>query len=279
MANAIGFVDNSVKYASHAFIDTIFTLATANGWTALRDARGSSNPEIILSGPGNADYPDVIVGFRAYQDTTADYYNIAVGAFSGYLAAETFQNQPDAKLSGVPAHNARIDYWLTINDIRIAFGIKVGTPVYESAYVGLCRPYAKPNQFPYPIVCGGMLTGEATTRFSDTTHDIPYKGSRANLQMRWVDGAWIQPETWPWNNVYFTTTQQMRDADGKYSLHPVILTNSTSGVFGELDGVYFITGFGNAVENTLTIAGVTYIVIQAVARNGFYDYYALRMDT
>lgn len=278
MAYETGFVDNSVKLAHYAFLDKIHDFATANGWTALRYVNSGSNPEVILSGPGNTDYQDVYVGFRCYQDSTADYYNITVAGFTGYLAGETFLNQPGGVFSGVPMHNLRIDYWLSVNDLRIAFGAKVGTPVYESGYAGLILPYATPGQFPYPIAVGGMLTGEATTRYSDTTHDMPYKGSNARFRLRWVDGTWIQPETWPWNNVYFTTTGQMRDANGKYNLFPVVLTNSTSGVFGELDGIYFITGFNNVVENTLTIDGVTYVVIQAVARTGFYDYYALRCN-
>ena len=47
---------------------------------------------------------------------------------------------------------------------------------------------------------------------------------------------------------------------------------------GELDGVHQITGFDNAVENTLEIDGVTYVVIQDVARTGFNDYFAMRLD-
>lgn len=278
MAYEVGFVDNSVKLAHYAFLDKIRALAIAQGWTVLRYSSTLPNPELIMAGPGTTDYQDVYVGFRCYQDSTADYYNMTVAGFTGYLPGETFQNQPGARLSGVPLHNNRIDYWLTVSNLRIAFGAKVGTPVYESAYVGLALPYATPGQFPYPLVVGGMLTGEAAIRFSETTHDIPYKGSNARLAMRWVDGTWITPETWPWNNAYFTTTGQLRDSSSKYSVHPVVLTNATSGVFGELEGIFFITGFGNAAENTLVIGGVTYVVIQAVARTGFYDYYALRLS-
>lgn len=277
MAYEISYTDNSTKLAHHAFIDRIHALATANGWTALRYVTSGDNPEVILSGPGTTDYQDVYVGFRAYQDAGADYYNITVAGFTGYLAGETFLNQPGGTFSGVPMHNTRIDYWLSVNNIRIAFAAKVGTPVYESGYAGLILPYATPGQFPYPLAVGGMLTGEAATRYSETTHDMPYRGSNARFKMRWVDGQWIQPETWPWNNVYFTSTGQMRDNSGNYALFPVMLTNSTSGVFGELDGIFYITGFNNVVENTLTIDGVTYVVIQAVSRTGFSDYYALRL--
>jgi len=46
-----------------------------------------------------------------------------------------------------------------------------------------------------------------------------------------------------------------------------------------LDGISYISGFNNAVENTLTVEGTDYIVIQDAGRNGFIDYYAMRLDT
>ena len=49
-------------------------------------------------------------------------------------------------------------------------------------------------------------------------------------------------------------------------------------MFGELDGVFHITGFNNAVENTFVIDGLTHVVLQDVWRTGFNDYYAIRMD-
>jgi hypothetical protein len=42
--------------------------------------------------------------------------------------------------------------------------------------------------------------------------------------------------------------------------------------------VYYVSGFNNAVENTLTISGTPYVVIQDVYRTGFNAYYALRLD-
>jgi hypothetical protein len=49
-------------------------------------------------------------------------------------------------------------------------------------------------------------------------------------------------------------------------------------VYGELDGIFMISGFNNAVENTFTLGGKSYVVMQDVSRTGFYDYYAMRLD-
>ncbi|MCY1516556.1 hypothetical protein D9M68_511920 [compost metagenome] len=178
----------------------------------------------------------------------------------------------------MPAHNQRIDYWLTLNGQRIAFALKLGTPVFEMAYVGKFLPYARPSQYPYPLVCAGMLDGATATRFSETSHSVGIKGSRANFGMRFNDGTWRQVACWPWNNAYVAgATLQQRDTNGAYPLNAVVLSDS-QGLYGELDGVRHIAGFNNATENTLTIDGKTWVMFQDVWRTGFNDYYAIRMD-
>ncbi|HRL94698.1 MAG TPA: hypothetical protein PK873_14190 [Pseudomonas sp.] len=279
MPHEIGFVDNTGGTLAHyKMLAKIKDFASANGWTVLRYDDVSANRELILKGVGLSGTEEIFVGFRTYQDSSADYYNLVAAGFTGYVAGNTFDTQPGVLLSGVPAHNNRIDYWLTLNGQRIALAMKVGTPVYESAYVGKFLPYARPSQYPYPVIAAGMLTGVPATRFSDTSHSIPYKGARANMRMRFNDGTWRQPECYPWNNVYVAgATTQQRDTGGQYPLNAVVLSDA-SGIYGELDGVRHISGFNNAVENTLVIDGKTWVVIQDVGRNGFNDYYALRMD-
>ena len=177
-------------------------------------------------------------------------------------------------MSGVPAHNQRIDYWLSVNPQRIICCMKVGTPVYEHFYIGKFFPYARPSQYPYPIVCGGMLNGATATRFSDTSHSMPYKGNRANLGMRFNTGVYLTPESHPWNNTYLAGTTQLRDTNAHYPLLPVIL-NDANGIYGELDGICYISGFDNVTENT---CGPDWVVLQDVSRTGFVDYIALKLD-
>ncbi|WP_325438052.1 hypothetical protein [Pseudomonas nitroreducens] len=278
MPNTTGFVDNTGGTLAHyKMLQVIRDFAAANGWQVLRYDTVSVNRELILKGPGLSGTEEIFVGFRTYQDASADYYNLLAGTFTGYVAGNSFDTQPGARLSGVPAHNNRIDYWLTLNGQRIAFAMKVGTPVYESCYVGKALPYARPSQYPYPVVCGGMLTGAAATRFSDTNHSIPYKGSRANMALRSNDN-WVQPYCYPWGNNAITGSNQLRDTTNMYQLLPVEMHDNSGNLWGALDGIFFITGFNNAVENTLVIGGITYMVIQDVARTGFTDYYAMRMD-
>lgn len=282
MAYEIGYVDNigTEGLAHWQMLLKIKTFAEANGWTTLRytNPTDGSNRELILKGVGLGGTDQIFIGLRSYHDVGADYYNLSVAGFTGYVASNSFITQPGYLESGLPGHNQRIDYWLVANAQRIAFGIKVGTPVYESAYVGKFLPYATPGQYPYPVVVGGMLNGVPPTRFSDTSHSIPYRGSCANFRMRFVDGAWKQPDCWPWNNGTVASGTQLRDTGANYPLMPVVVNDNGPNVYGELDGIYYISGFDNATENTLTIAGVPYVVLQDVGRNGFTDYYALRLN-
>ncbi|MGK4362102.1 hypothetical protein ACSMFQ_21780 [Ectopseudomonas chengduensis] len=284
MPHQIGFVDNSGGVLAHyKMLEVLRDFASANGWTVLRYDTAPANRELILRGAGYTGEEEIFVGFRTYQDASADYYNLLAGVFTGYVAGNTFDTQPGARLSGVPAHNNRIDYWLTLNPQRIALAMKVGTPVYESAYVGKCLPYGRPSQYPYPVVCGGMLTGAAATRFSDTGHSGYFKGNRPAMGLRSNDN-WLQPHCYPWGNSYIAGTgasganTNLRDTGGVYHLLPVELHDNSANLWGALDGVFYISGFDNAVENTLTVEGVDYVVIQDVWRTGHTDYYALRMD-
>lgn len=280
MAYSTGFVDNSGGTSAHyGMLAAIKTLAEANGWTTLRYDTVSANRELILQGVGLSTAEEIFVGFRTYQDAGADYYNLVAATFTGYVAGNTFDTQPGAKLSGVPAHNIRIDYWLVVNAQRIVLAMKVGTPVYETAYVGKFLPYTLPTQYPYPVVCCGMLTGTPATRYSDTTQSIPFKGNRANMQIRKIDGVYYNAYAWPWTSERIAeATRQLRETGTVYTLQPVVLHNNADTIYGELDGVFHISGFSQGVENTLVIGGVTYVVIQDVYRTSFNDFYALRLS-
>lgn len=291
MGTAIGFVDNVGAFANQNLLGVIKTLAEANGWTTLRYDTASAARELILNSSGLSGTEDIYIGFRSYQNTSADVYNVSVAGFTGYVPANPFINQPGYFESGLPAHNNRIDYWIAANAQRIVMGLKVGTPVYTHGYAGKFFPYATPSQYPYPLYVGGCLNGVPETRYSDTAYTFPYYGATAGAepgtnrpqsQIRFVDGSWRQHRCWPYygNSRVAQATESLRDTNTQYSLNPItIMTSSPSvNVLGELDGVYQITGFNNVTENTLTINGEDYIVLQDAGRTGFDSYVALRME-
>lgn len=285
MAHEISHVDDSGSegLAHWQMLLKIKTFAEAHGWTTLRylNPTDGSNRELILRGPGLSGDQQVFVGFRSYHNVAADYYNLSVAGFTGYVAGNSFETQPGYFESGVPAHNRRIDYWLAVNGQRIVMALKVGTPVYMHGYTGYFFPYATPGQYPYPLAVGGMLEGVAATRFSDPDISMPYRGDCTNFAMRFVDGAWTQVKAFPWTGYgdganLLTGTVSLRDTGGCYRLLPVQLADAHN-LFGELDGVRAVSGFDNVTENTTTVGGVDYVVIEDSARTGFSDYIALEL--
>ncbi|MDF3932931.1 hypothetical protein [Pseudomonas citronellolis] len=278
MPYSIDYVDNAGGTLAHYnMLARIRDFAADNGYQVLRYDTSLTNRELILKAPGLSGEEEIFMGFRTYHNVDADYYNLLAGVFTGYVASNSFDAQPGARLSGVPAHNNRIDYWMTMNDQRLALAMKVGTPVYESAYIGKMLPYGRPSQYPYPVVCAGMLDGAAATRFSDTAHAMPYRGNRAGMGLRTNDG-WKAPYCYPYQNDVLAGATQMRDTGGIVQLLPVELNDNAANLWGALDGIYYITGFNNAVENTVVLGGITYVVIQDVGRTGFSNFYAMRLD-
>jgi len=177
------------------------------------------------------------------------------------------------------AHNQRIDYWLSVNAQRIALGLKVGTPVYEVGYVGLILPYGTPSQYPYPLAVIGTLSGVPVTRFSDTaaTHTSGLKGGGiAQGAIRDVMGNWQLFNNAPYAGGQNPSPTLRRDTGGYYKGLKCVLWN-TGNVWGELDGVRYISGFNSSVENTCVFGGNTHVVLQDCFRTGLGDYFLLEM--
>ena len=289
MGHAIATVTGgSGDEAHYKVLAAIRTLALANGWTVLRYINTGDVRELILNSSGLSGTEDIYIGFRTYQSVSADYYNLLVGTFTGYVSANSFDSQPGARLSGVPCHNNAVTYFITANAQRIAGCFKVGTPVYTHFYAGKMLPYSRPGEYPSPLVCAGMFDGAAEKRFSDVDYAFPYHGRESGnasrpsrLWLRDQAGAWRRLSHFPFYNGQQSTDgaygsnalanynylasgnqRALVPAGTNYQPQPIILyTAETDGtefygnVFGELDGVYAVSGFNNNVENVMQVGG------------------------
>jgi hypothetical protein len=179
--------------------------------------------------------------------------------------------------------------------------------VYVSCYLGFMAPYMAPGAFPYPLVVGGNLsfnfsepaTGDGGWRWSNSTSQmrnfpIPLNSTlssagQSSLQLRLSSGSWQQfgsyqgeqifGQVWPYAYVDSAGAWDWRpNLDGGYPLLPIVLTDPTPNVYGELEGVHAVTGFGQSSENTITVAGVQYLVVQDVFRNSKSDFFAVRLS-
>lgn len=291
----------------YKMMEAIRVLAIANGWTVLRNVNTGLYRELIMSATGLSGTEQIFIGYKSYQNVGSDYYNLACATMVGYVSGNTFETQPGIQISGVPSHNNALTYFMICNAQRIAFCMKVGTPVYEHCYLGKYFPYARPSEYPSPLINAGMLNGALPTRFSDTTHSMPYKGSGAPNYMRMRDptSVWNFVDAWPWQDTVemgglgdANTRRYNAPLADYYRPLPVVINNA-NGVYGNLDGIYFMSGYNNAVENVLQIGGTpvdqtgmdaataaaaviaaggrAFVVLQDVYRTSFRDFIVMEM--
>lgn len=273
--------DGSTDFAvSDEFsLDVTEGLMTTAGeeWTVLRWDTSGADHELIVQGPGTSGTEEIFCGVKTYQDRGSDYYNWAVAGFTGYVSGNSFETQPgNSGSKGVPMWNQTTPYWLRADGNAWELGAAIDT-VYEACGAGRFLPYGTPGQYPYPLFVAGMLTSASATRYSDTSHTMPWRGGSARVQVRFVDGNWKTVSTWPWGNADIAATP-IRDTGGDYPLLPIYLYD-TENIYGEIDGIKFVSGFNQAAENIIQgDDGYDHVVLPDTYRTGFPDYWALRLD-
>lgn len=273
-----------------AFLEIIRTMALANGWVQERydntNLNGESqiDLEMILRGEGLSGTENIWAAFTTFQSALSDYYNISLSGHIGYVPGNTLELQPGwSDHRWVPMWDLTIEYWLAINAQRIAFGAKVETHYY-SGYAGKYFSFATPGQFPYPICVAGT-SGANSDRYSTSPSVDIFNGAK----LRDYNGNWITVSMIPYENPYFDSIKNQgignfvstppRDTGGDYPLLPITLVDgSTYGAFGDLDGIFFTTGYNSAVENVVQVGLDDYIKIANNQGTGFLDYFALKEE-
>lgn len=297
------------------FVDKVKTVAENAGWVTQR----TTATEWIGKSTGLSTTEEIYLGIMSYENVGLDYYNVLLGVFTGYTSGNTFLTQPGAKYSGVPAHNASLGYYLTANPQRIAFCLRVGPPVYMHGYMGKIFPYSPPSSFPYPVVCAGMLEGQAATRYDNAAIQMPYHGvaksNQTMMYLRSLSGNWNKCRCHPFsqgsnsNYAVFGTSTCLVPPETvppyTYHLEPIILQENSSlayaNIWGQLDGVCGVSGFGAVSENVIQEGGANvvdqtgmsvadavaailleggkpHIMLQNAYRNSFQDFIALEMS-
>lgn len=299
MATASGTATNYLDLLDklRLFASTNATLVgLGQEWAVERWTGGN---ELIMRGPGLTGSDEIRVGLRAYFDGTADYFNLEVRGMHGYLAGSAFDAQPGvSRACYLPLWNSTIPYWFIGNGQRLIVIAKVST-VYEIMYVGKILPYGTPTQYPAPILIAAG-TGIQATRWSsaDDRHSnlTRPRTSSTNLSCGVFNGAgntWLEysleasaRNVYPWPYTWSSDvpasdllTHFDVNPDGSYTLEPIRLVQEVSGVnlLGELDGVAFVTGQGNASENTITVGADTWLAVQNVFRTTRDAYCAVKL--
>lgn len=275
------------------FLTTKAALVALNQeWTVLKDEIISDDRYVYFRGPGLAGNDQIHVNIKRYYSSGTGAYNWEFKGATSYDGGLSFANQP-----GVSGYcylclaNLSMTYWFFANGRRFIVIAKIGS-VYTSAYGGLIMPYALPSEYPYPMFIG-TSSYRSDELYTNATYTYAFwKGAYlystyAAVKLRLPDGFWLNlvaygsPDddgrVWPFSSNLNIT----KNADGSYSLLPAIIYSNThdeKDVFGELDGVFNVSGIDLFSEDTLTIGGDTYIVFQSIENVGMYDFAAILMN-
>lgn len=286
---ASGHLDLLTKIVAH--LTNAGTLG-ADVWTLLTSRVVDGQTERYLAGPGSAGADSIHVNISAYQDVGADFYNFRVRGAIAHNPALPFDTQPgQSPETHLLLWQSAIPYRLIVNGRRFIIIAKVST-VYSNGYYGFMLPYATSSEMPYPMFIGG--NSSAARRWSSDRFDIGafFDPPDDAAYVRHFDGHWLNvanyskdfdyrsersdSNVWPWEKDF----KIGRNQDGTYGLLPAVVhANYSSGnVYGELQGVNFASGFGNASENILQVAGKDYFMAQSSNRTSRRDYAAILLE-
>jgi hypothetical protein len=227
--------------------------------------------------------------------------NWAIAYGTGYQDGEDWSNQPGH--SGqryVPLRTSDLTYWISGNARRYVLTAKVSAR-YFAFYQGLFLPYGTPEEYPYPIcsiACHKSLTAWDQTdanlncfiRPREAGHARDLNGTDlladdsaggSDTIALWPDGPCGKAVDEVWDN-------SQNHVSGDHQLFPINLiklgANADSNpredidMYGTLEGVRRVSGFGATAETTLSINGTDHVVFQNVEKATDADYWTQEMS-
>jgi len=140
----------------------------------------------------------------------------------------------------------------------------------------------------------GGTTGTSTLNYTSTSHAAYWGGGASYVGSLYLPvGPWGRVSntyslvndyvTIPWLRVY-SLYHGIRGSilpyeNGDYLLDPIFIRyNGDDDIYGQLKGVFAVSGYNNSSENIITVDGVNYIVFQDMHRVGIGNYCAMRMS-
>lgn len=273
-------------------IAILATFAAANGWTVLEQTTNL----LWMRGQGLAGTDEIYVGIQTYEDTGNGYYNWELFGAISWRSGRAPEGQP--KNSGddkvfTYLWNSSIPYWIVANPRRIILVAKVGT-VYQFVHLGLLTPLGTDAQYPYPLLIGGCGSTKNQSYSAGNSYISAFWNtpqiSGSNGMLRLPNGAWAIvgssggsvaiPQTKIVSETSYTQIANLLSSpDGSYVPEQFFIVDSNrSDIYGEIDGLFRVSGFGNSSENIITISGVNYMSFQDTFRSGNSNFCALRLN-
>jgi len=272
------------------------------GWTEL--GYDGTNKTAIFRAPGLSGTEEIHIGLGYVQNVPADAYALTGWMFRSHNGSLGHQAQPGHSGLGYhPASNSLMPYWLFASGQRVMIVTKIST-VYTASYLGKFFPYGTPGEYPQPYY--RALPYFDNTRFSTVSEyfrNFWEPGAHDGSMMLNPNGNWYQVGdffdssgenraqtgnyVWPFNadlgdgaGSAFTRYRELREnLDGSMLLLPMEICgeNPSVDIYGELDGVYACPAFGAVSEDTITVDGHLYVLLQSTYHTARYYYAALEL--
>lgn len=285
-------------------------IAAGQNWSVLSGPASGAltfTDELLLQAPGNSGTDEILVGLHPSVSVPSDYYNMGISGYSSFNPGIPLVDQPN-RLAPRYIHlwDGAMPYWFVANGRRFIIVVRV-TTVYQPAYAGFILPYHLPTTWAYPVFVGGC-SRTSTWRYSvvnDGRHSaffapggdnaVPPAVNNCSSAIRLPDGQWLGlANKWqssteadvtsnvigPWASVLRPTASLREGLDGQYGLQPseIAINAPYPANLGALEGVWYVPGFGTASENTITVDGVTYLIVQNTYRTSNNEYAAIALE-
>lgn len=257
---------------------------------------------IAWRAPGADGAQEINIAMRLRSDQAAGTYNL--GFYGSRFWSDALPPQQQVNTSGerlVSVYNSPMPFTFVANGHRLVPIIKVGT-FYMAAYLGHRRSYDPPSADPWPCVIAGnhdvALQNYATV--TATTRNF-WNAGRFSMVVHHPNGAWVS-----YSNISLSSGNESAETssqhpgkvypsalgitgqkfeygrenlDGSYALIPcTLLCNNPVHVAGELDGVFWVSGFNNTSENIVHRDGFAHLCVPNINRTGGADFAAIRLD-
>lgn len=291
------------------------TTSTAIGEVLLyKDLTGTitcnQRAEWVWQSPGLDGARPSYMCMRTVHNQPADIFNIGLLGFRSWDSTQLTTAQPgvsiggavNAQVKGFMSASSPFGYWFVVNGQRLIVVMKIGS-VYQICYLGFGLPYEPPSVHPYPMIVAGTYK-DASSRYSITVADYrnPTDPGHGTMTAYYPDSVWrehanrtvltgtegtidtaagYEGKVWPTNyNATTIAIDYLKDnIDGSRFLFPCVLYNTVPRhTWGEIDGLYWSTGFGITAETVIREDRFDHLMIPNVFRNGAKDYGAVRLD-
>lgn len=281
------------------FVETLLTFLTtelplAERHIILRNTTAATSSgitrEVWLQAPGMSGVNYFYHGFRLNVQTALDVFNLDIGVANGFVSGNTWETQPGLGSVGLNLWNQAIPYWMNVTGRSINIVVKIQNHYFSSCnQLPLLWNIPSTGQY-FPFVGGSQQGGINNTRYSVPTLSNWYNNKAGGISyIKNIAGVWTQSYICPYSLTGNTSTGTRRNLPanldsnlsvGIYGIHPLlVMTYNPNNLYGQLDGLAYVSGFNNAAENIITGSnGLTYIVFPDNARNGFGEYLAMRMS-